>query len=303
MSQVFYLELESHRKLILLALADNANTRGRCWPSQKEIALKASVSVRRCRDHLHALDAEGWMTILSRGDGRGIVSEYLLNMERIRQEAERVRAIKAAKRDAASSFETGQKEDITAEKADVLSLKADAVAEKADTSELPNRQEPSSIEPSEEPGGTGRAAEPRPPRHDEFTQGYDSLEEIPGVQRESVEAYRLTRRMLAAGVSPEDFRLAASALASKWPGPKSRPYRNPWLTVYNWSLRDLEHRLNDTRGGRTRDGPTPARPSNGEPGRHPEEDHEKKQREANEWAERQRLSRAQHRGPTRLPQL
>ena len=56
MGRVFYLDMEPQRKLILLSLADNANDNGRCYPSQALTALKSSISVRRCRDHLHGLE-------------------------------------------------------------------------------------------------------------------------------------------------------------------------------------------------------------------------------------------------------
>lgn len=75
-------------KLVMVGLANNASDEGRCWPNQETIALYASVSERSVRDHLHELEAEGWIAVVSVGNGRGRSSEYRLNAARIKAEAD-----------------------------------------------------------------------------------------------------------------------------------------------------------------------------------------------------------------------
>lgn len=83
MSAVFATGLPAQRKLILLALADNANDAGFCWPSQETIGRKASISTRNLRIHVQALVAEEWMAIVTQGNGRGNSTQYLLNVAKI----------------------------------------------------------------------------------------------------------------------------------------------------------------------------------------------------------------------------
>jgi DnaD/phage-associated family protein len=127
MTDVWDLPLVANRKLILLSLADNASDNGRCWPSQNTIARRSAISVRHLRDHLHALVADGWLTVLSLGNGRGNSTEYLLNVERIKADATNAR--KAAK-------------------ADADDIKADSVTIKADAASRPTVIEPSVLQPS-----------------------------------------------------------------------------------------------------------------------------------------------------------
>ena len=147
LGQVFYLEMEPQRKLILLSLADNASDGGRCWPSQRLIALKSSISVRRCRDHLHALEADGWLSLLSEGRGRHVTSQYLLNVERIGEEAgKRHVDIQREKVDAMTSSMSAFDGDSLADKPDVYGRKEDVVAGKGDANVRENHQAPS-LEP------------------------------------------------------------------------------------------------------------------------------------------------------------
>ena len=129
MEDVFRSDLSGTRKLILLALADNANDSGFCWPNQETIARKASISTRNLRTHLHALEADGWLSVLALGNGRGHSSEYLLNVARIK----------------------GEKADDSVTKADPGDGKADPTAIKADLGIRPTVIEPSDLQPSEEP--------------------------------------------------------------------------------------------------------------------------------------------------------
>lgn len=56
MSTVWDLQTESHtQKLVLLALADNANDSSACWPSIKNIAAKCNLSVRAVYNQIDRL--------------------------------------------------------------------------------------------------------------------------------------------------------------------------------------------------------------------------------------------------------
>jgi hypothetical protein len=62
LSAVFSLEIESPTvKLVLLGLANYCDQKGRCWPSQKEIACLTSLSERAVRDALGVLEAQGYI--------------------------------------------------------------------------------------------------------------------------------------------------------------------------------------------------------------------------------------------------
>jgi hypothetical protein len=58
MARVWELPMESHtQKLVLLALADNANDHGDCWPSITTIARKCSLSRQGVLDQIAKLEA------------------------------------------------------------------------------------------------------------------------------------------------------------------------------------------------------------------------------------------------------
>ena len=50
-----------NRKVVALALADEANDNGISYPSQQLLARKCRLSPRRLRDHLQALEDEGYL--------------------------------------------------------------------------------------------------------------------------------------------------------------------------------------------------------------------------------------------------
>lgn len=66
--------IPNHMKIVLLALADHANSDGLCWPGQDGIAEKCSVKPRALRDSLSRLEAEG---LIQRRKRRGAQGEYL----------------------------------------------------------------------------------------------------------------------------------------------------------------------------------------------------------------------------------
>lgn len=54
-------------KLILLSLADQANSDGYCWPSQRYTAARCMISDRQLRTWIQRLAASGWIEVINRG--------------------------------------------------------------------------------------------------------------------------------------------------------------------------------------------------------------------------------------------
>ncbi|MGI8630800.1 MAG: helix-turn-helix domain-containing protein [Solirubrobacteraceae bacterium] len=48
-------------KLVLLALADQANDAGVCWPGQNSLADRCGIRERMVRNHLASLEADGYI--------------------------------------------------------------------------------------------------------------------------------------------------------------------------------------------------------------------------------------------------
>lgn len=66
MSAVWALDLPSSEKFVLLALADNANDDGTCWPSVATICSKTSLAERTVRKVIHTLQQLGQLVISER---------------------------------------------------------------------------------------------------------------------------------------------------------------------------------------------------------------------------------------------
>mgnify|MGYP001612246891 CR=1 FL=1 len=176
MTDVFNLRVDPARKLILLALADNADDGGVCWPSQQTIARRASISERALRDHLHALVAAGYIQVVRLGHGRGNSTEYALAVGRIAQESTQIKAEVDAEK-AANLVETAvanrqNKPAKAADPADNRQIDGDNRKVAAD--------EPS-IEPSIEPPAEEPAREPLPPPVDDtFTRCIRAFDDLMG---------------------------------------------------------------------------------------------------------------------------
>ena len=81
MTEVWKLDLQAPRKMVLLALADNANDEGtNCFPSVATIVEKCSMSERTVQGHLQALEETG---LIQRKERSGRSTHYTLNVERI----------------------------------------------------------------------------------------------------------------------------------------------------------------------------------------------------------------------------
>jgi hypothetical protein len=87
---VLYLPLKPGLKLTLTVLSEHANEEGICWPSQKLLSIRTSISTRKVRDHLRLLESGGWL-ITYVGRGPKFVNLYQLNLEQINIQAKRVK--------------------------------------------------------------------------------------------------------------------------------------------------------------------------------------------------------------------
>lgn len=92
-------------RLVLMALADEANDDGYCRASMRVVAEKAGVSVRAAQYAVRRLEAEGFLTV-ERGDGRGHASVFRLipkaaQIEGIEAMAQKLRDMMNAKSDEA----------------------------------------------------------------------------------------------------------------------------------------------------------------------------------------------------------
>ena len=71
MTAVFGIDVDSGRKLLLLALADCANDESHCWPSVPHLAWKTNLTDRHIRRMMKSLRDEGVLIPVSReGGGR-----------------------------------------------------------------------------------------------------------------------------------------------------------------------------------------------------------------------------------------
>lgn len=74
-------EVMGSEALVLLALADQANDEGFCWPAQQKLAPKARQSVSTLRRSLRNLEKMGLLTTITRSSTRGRRSNlYLLHI-------------------------------------------------------------------------------------------------------------------------------------------------------------------------------------------------------------------------------
>jgi DNA-binding transcriptional ArsR family regulator len=78
-------EMPSGRKLVLLALCDNANQQGECYPSIEVIAHKCSMGQRTVQQHISDLEAAG---MLARHFRRGRSTVYRLDVRKFHPSAE-----------------------------------------------------------------------------------------------------------------------------------------------------------------------------------------------------------------------
>ena len=69
-------------KLVLMALADHANSDGECWPSMKRVAKLTGISSRQVSTHIVTLESLGYVTKGNRRRHEGQLRgwEYRVNL-------------------------------------------------------------------------------------------------------------------------------------------------------------------------------------------------------------------------------
>jgi len=74
--------LTGTRKLVLIALANRTDDKGRCWPSQQLLADECGISIRALADHLKGLEADGFAKRSTQhlGKGNGSKTTYTLHL-------------------------------------------------------------------------------------------------------------------------------------------------------------------------------------------------------------------------------
>lgn len=92
MNMAWRMALPPTSKLILLALADNANDQGECWPSLRNIATRCQVSPRTVQRLLKSFEREGLIRVLPRfgSDGRQTSNRYLLTFTESQGEGDKL---------------------------------------------------------------------------------------------------------------------------------------------------------------------------------------------------------------------
>lgn len=99
MSKVWDSQLGSHtEKLVLLALADNANDEGLCWPSRKTIARKCDLSETAVRSQIKEFESAGLISITETGGGH-LSNRYQFDLKKLDEMAEGVTALGGQRRD------------------------------------------------------------------------------------------------------------------------------------------------------------------------------------------------------------
>jgi AraC-like DNA-binding protein len=130
-------------KLLLLALAEHADSNGRCWPGIGRLSDMVGTSERHIKRLLKELEGLCELEI-KRATGRGYTSEYriTLPLERVTSEAERVTPM--------SPIDEPERVTSEAERVTSEAERVTSEAGKGDAHVTPTVSDPS-VEPSEEP--------------------------------------------------------------------------------------------------------------------------------------------------------
>lgn len=73
-------------RLMMLAIADNANDEGLAWPSRRTLAVKCCIDERSVKRVIRRLEEQEWISTTRGGghrDGFGIPNRYQINMEKV----------------------------------------------------------------------------------------------------------------------------------------------------------------------------------------------------------------------------
>lgn len=90
--------LASCKKLVLIALANRTDQAGQCWPSQELLAGECGIGTRTLRDHLLALETDGFIVreTTQFGQGKGARTVYRIVLSALKSAPEEIAAAKFA---------------------------------------------------------------------------------------------------------------------------------------------------------------------------------------------------------------
>lgn len=90
--------LASCKKLVLIALANRTDQAGQCWPSQELLAGECGIGTRTLRDHLLALETDGFIVreTTQFGQGKGARTFYRIVLSALKSAPEEIAAAKFA---------------------------------------------------------------------------------------------------------------------------------------------------------------------------------------------------------------
>jgi hypothetical protein len=91
-------KLASCKKLVLIALANRTDQAGQCWPSQELLAGECGITPRTLRDHILALETDGFIVreTTQFGQGKGARTVYRIVLSSLKSAPEEIAAAKFA---------------------------------------------------------------------------------------------------------------------------------------------------------------------------------------------------------------
>jgi len=90
--------LASCKKLVLIALANRTDQAGQCWPSQELLAGECGITARTLREHILALETDGFIIreTTQFGKGKGSKTIYKIVLSALKVAPEEIAAAKFA---------------------------------------------------------------------------------------------------------------------------------------------------------------------------------------------------------------
>lgn len=91
-------KLASCKKLVLIALANRTDAAGECWPSQELLSGECGIGTRTLREHISALETDGFIIRKTTqfGKGKGSKTIYQIVLSRLKVAPEEIAGAKFA---------------------------------------------------------------------------------------------------------------------------------------------------------------------------------------------------------------
>ena len=85
MSQVWEMEMDTSKKLVLLAICDWSNDSGFCFPSMTSIARRTCISIRQCQRIMSDLMSKNIIAVIENQKGGAKSKRYQINIDALRR--------------------------------------------------------------------------------------------------------------------------------------------------------------------------------------------------------------------------